>query len=125
MKSLNDFPEFLDILENGLPNGEGDDYLLNEAQFYYSQCKNKHHHDKKDVRDILRYLSEKYGGWPIFTNRDPGENFDWMRMVADLNRLEKPGFEPLVFKVSWNGVYLQVKPIKIQYPVLKCSHVPI
>ncbi|ODM92247.1 Neprilysin-1, partial [Orchesella cincta] len=56
--------------------------------------------DDKDVKTILKYLSKNYGDWPILTNRDPGEKFEWSEMVADLNRIGRPGLTPLVFKVA-------------------------
>lgn len=94
-------------------------YLLKEAQVYYRQCKNSHLHDKKDVKDILSYLTENYGEWPMLTNRDPGPNFNWFEMVADLNRIERPGFSPALLKVDVKAEsrQIQLNVGKIMFPI--------
>lgn len=35
----------------------------------------------------------------MMSNQDPGRTFDWLKMVADLNRIERVGFTPLFLKV--------------------------
>ncbi|CAL8110469.1 unnamed protein product [Orchesella dallaii] len=90
------------ILEDDSGNLD-DEFLLKEAQTLYYQCKNKALHDSDDVKSIIEYMSQNYGNWPIFTNRDPGENFEWTRMVADLNRISRPGYTPFLFHVTPSG----------------------
>ncbi|CAL8140045.1 unnamed protein product [Orchesella dallaii] len=81
-----------------------DDFLLKEAQTYYYQCKNKALNDEEDVPNILQALQSNFGNWPIFTDEDPGELFNWAEMVASLNRIERFGFTPLIFQVSMPGM---------------------
>ncbi|CAL8073339.1 unnamed protein product [Orchesella dallaii] len=85
---------------NGKSSARQDEFLLKEAQTYYYQCRNKALQDKKDVKTVLDFLSQNYGDWPILTNRDPGEKFKWAEMVADLNKIERYGFKPLIFQVQ-------------------------
>ncbi|ODM91324.1 Neprilysin-1 [Orchesella cincta] len=95
----------LDILKASTETGPlKNEFLLKEAQTYYNQCKNKAQNDKRDVKDIYEFLSETYGNWPIFTNRDPNEKFNWATMVAHLNRMERKGFTPLILQVGIPGI---------------------
>ncbi|ODM92331.1 Neprilysin-1 [Orchesella cincta] len=97
---MNTDGQTIDILEASTETGSlKNEFLLKEAQTYYFQCKNKARDDKEDIKGIYKFLSENYGNWPIFTNRVPNEKFDWSDMVADLNRMERFGFTPLVFQV--------------------------
>ncbi|ODM90612.1 Neprilysin-2, partial [Orchesella cincta] len=92
----------LDILKASTETGPlKNEFLLKEAQTYYNQCKNK---GNRDVKDIYEFLSETYGNWPIFTNRDPNEKFNWATMVAHLNRMERKGFTPLILQVGIPGI---------------------
>ncbi|ODM87061.1 Endothelin-converting enzyme 2, partial [Orchesella cincta] len=111
-----------ELLEDDSGNLDNE-FLLKEAQTYYHQCKNKAQDDDKDVKTILKYLSKNYGDWPILTNRDPGEKFEWSEMVADLNRIERPGLTPLLFKASigtfinrvFHGTDIEITPDTLVY----------
>ncbi|ODN00254.1 Endothelin-converting enzyme 1 [Orchesella cincta] len=87
------------------------DFLWNEAKNHYYQCKHKARADDQDVKDIMSY-TEQYGNWPILTNRDPGEVFNWLEMVADLNRFERPGFSPYLLKVVVPEFMKELGPIE-------------
>lgn len=75
-------------------------------------------HDSQDVKDIIDYLRSAYGKWPMITNSDPGPNFDWFRMLADLNRIERVGFKPILLnvKVSSNSPAIQLEVGQISIP---------
>ncbi|CAL8140039.1 unnamed protein product [Orchesella dallaii] len=81
-----------------------DDFLLKEAQTYYYQCKNKALNDDEDVTNIFQALQRNFGNWPIFTGEDPGEKFNWAKMVASLNRIDRFGLTPLIFQVGFPGM---------------------
>ncbi|CAL8140041.1 unnamed protein product [Orchesella dallaii] len=80
-----------------------DDFLFKEAQTYYYQCKNKALNDEEDVTNIFQALQRNFGNWPIFTGEFPGKQFNWVKMVASLNRIDRFGFTPLIFKVELPG----------------------
>lgn len=70
------------------------------------------HADDADIKDIMNY-AENYGNWPILTNKDPGEKFNWLHMLADLNRIERPGYAPYFFQVEVPEFFKKLGPIEV------------
>ncbi|CAL8110471.1 unnamed protein product [Orchesella dallaii] len=88
------------------------DFLWKEASNHYYQCKHKARADDQDVIEIMSY-AEKFGNWPILTNRNPGEAFDWLQMVAELNRFERAGFSPYLLKVRVPEFMKEMGPVEL------------
>ncbi|ODM88778.1 hypothetical protein Ocin01_17904, partial [Orchesella cincta] len=60
--------------------------------------------DKRDVKDIYEFLSETYGNWPIFTNRDPNEKFQLGDYGGSLESNGKERIYPLILQVGIPGI---------------------